>query len=76
MAIADEPMVTIWPPSSIELISRPRMPISRVTRFARWSPPISSACIRARDAAVKAVSAPEKKAAAATLKMMTTTSRL
>ena len=76
MAIADEPMVTNWPPSSIALMRRPRMPIRRVTSFARLSPAISSACMRARDAAVSAVSAPAKNAAATMLKAMTTMSRL
>ena len=74
--MADEPMVTNWPPSSIALISRPRMPMRRVTSFARLSPAISSACMRAREAAVSAVSAPAKKAATTTLTTMMTTSRL
>ena len=34
VAIADEPMVTSCPPSSIELMRRPRAPIRRVTNFA------------------------------------------
>ena len=76
MAIADEPMVTNWPPSSIALMSRPRAPMRRVTNFARLSPAVSSACMRAREAAVSAVSAPAKNAAAATLRTMTTMSRV
>ncbi len=76
VAIADEPMVTNWPPSSMALISRPRMPMRRFTSFARLSPAISSACMRAREAAVSAVSAPAKNAAATMLTTMTTTSRL
>ena len=71
VAIADDPMVTICPPSSIALIRRPRMPISRVTSAARVSPDISSACMRAREAAVSAVSAPAKNAAKAMLTTMT-----
>ena len=57
-------MVTSWPPSSIALMSRPRVAISRVASAARASPAVSSACRRAREAAVSAVSAPAKKAAA------------
>ena len=75
VAIADDPMVTNWPPSSMALISRPRMPISRVTSAARGSPAISSACMRAREAAVSAVSAPAKNAAKAILTTMTAMSR-
>ena len=71
VAIADDPIVTNCPPSSMVLIRRPRMPMSRVTSAARGSPDISSACIRARDAAVSAVSAPAKNAAKAMLTMMT-----
>ena len=74
VAMADAPMVTNWPPSSMELMRRPRMPMSRVTSAARGSPDISSACMRAREAAVSAVSAPAKNAAKAMLTMMTTTS--
>ena len=58
-------MVTSWPPSSMALMSRPRRAISRLASAARLSPPVSSACIRAREAAVSAVSAPAKNAAAA-----------
>jgi hypothetical protein len=58
------------------LMSRPRAPMRCVTNFARWSPAVSSACIRAREAAVSAVSAQAKNAAAATLRMMTTMSRV
>ncbi len=76
VAIAEEPMVTNCPPSSMALISRPRMPMRRFTSFARLSPAISSACIRAREAAVSAVSAPAKNAAATMLTTMTKTSRL
>ena len=35
VAIADEPMVTSCPPSSMALMSRPRAPMRRVTNFAR-----------------------------------------
>ena len=70
VAIADDPIVTNCPPSSIVLIRRPRMPMSRVTSAARASPDISSACMRAREAAVSAVSAPAKNAAKAMLTMM------
>ena len=76
MAIADEPMVTTWPPSSMALMKRPRMPMRRFTSFARLSPAISSACMRAREAAVSAVSAPAKNAAAIMLTTMTMMSRL
>ncbi len=73
--MADEPMVTNWPPSSMALMSRPRMPMRRVTSFARLSPAISSACMRAREAAVSAVSAPAKNAAATMLTAIMTMSR-
>jgi hypothetical protein len=75
VAIADEPMVTSCPPRSIALMRRPRAPMRRVTNFARLSPAVSSACMRAREAAVRAVSAPAKNAAAVTLRRMTTMSR-
>ena len=65
--MTDAAIVTNCPPNSMALISRPRMPISRVTSFALSSPAISSACMRAREATVRAVSAPAKKAAAAML---------
>ena len=74
--MADEPIVTNWPPSNMALMSRPRMPMRRVTSFARLSPAISSACMRARDAAVSAVSAPAKNAAATMLATMTAMSTL
>ncbi len=45
-------------------MSRPRRAIRRLASAARLSPPVSSACIRAREAAVSAVSAPAKNAAA------------
>ena len=61
-------MVTSCPPSSIELIRRPRIAMSLLTRVARLSPPVSRACNRAREAAVSAVSAPAKNAAATRLK--------
>ena len=57
-------MVTSWPPSNIELMSRLRVATSRATSVARASPAVSSARRRAREAAVSAVSAPAKKAAA------------
>ena len=57
-------MVAICPPSSIDEISRPRLAMSRLTSSARRSPLVSSACMRAREAAVSAVSAPAKNAAA------------
>src|SRR5579871_1948237 len=75
VAIAEEPIVTSWPPSSIALMSRARIPMRRVTSFARSSPAVSSACMRARDAAVSAVSAPAKNAAATMLTTMTAMSR-
>ena len=50
-------MVTIWPPSSIALMSRPLCAASRLASAACWSPAVSSACSRAREAAVSAVSA-------------------
>ena len=65
-------MVTSCPPSSIELMRRPRIATSLSTRVARLSPPVSSACNRAREAAVSAVSAPAKNAAATRLKTIRT----
>ena len=61
-------MVTSWPPSSIALMSRPLLAISRLASAARASPAVSSACSRAREAAVSAVSAPAKNAAPIRLK--------
>ena len=57
-------MVTSCPPSSIAEISRPRWAMSRLTSAARRIAGVSSACMRAREAAVSAVSAPAKNAAA------------
>ena len=64
-------MVTNWPPSSSALMRRPRIAISRFARAARTSPEVSSACSRAREAAVSAVSAAAKNAAASRLITMT-----
>src|ERR1700685_1595353 len=55
-------ILTTWPPSSIAPIRRPRARIRRLTRLALGLPSISRACMRAREAAVSAVSAPEKNA--------------
>src|SRR5262245_2676588 len=52
-------------------MKRSRVATSRLTMAAVRSPPISSACMRALEAAVSAVSAPEKKADSARLKTTT-----
>src|SRR3984893_16149307 len=67
---ADEPTLTsVWP-SSVVPISRARLASSRLTRAARRSPFFSKACMRAREAAVSAVSEAEKNADSATHKRM------
>src|SRR6185437_3750042 len=66
-------MVTNWPPTSMALMSRPLLAINRLASLARRSPEVSSACSRAREAAVRAVSAPAKKAAPTRLTTMTST---
>ncbi len=73
MAIADEPMVTNWPPISIAEISLDCLAMRRLTSAARVSPAFSSANKRAREAAEKAVSAPAKNAAAIKLTTITAT---
>ena len=73
--MAEAPIVTNCPPISIALMRRGRSAIRRLTKAARASPAVSSACRRAREAAEKAVSAPAKKAAATRLSAMTMTSK-
>ena len=58
---ADEPMLTSVLPSSVVPISRSRLRSSLLTSAARRSPLRSSACMRAREAPVIAVSLAAKK---------------
>ena len=62
MASAEARMLTRLLPSRRAPISRSRSWIRRLTMPARRSPDFSSASMRAREAAVSAVSEPEKKA--------------
>src|SRR5580704_10912941 len=59
---ADEPILTSVLPSKHAPIIRFRLDRSRLTTAARRSPLFSSACMRARDAAVSAVSEAAKNA--------------
>ncbi len=59
---ADEPILTSVLPSRHAPIMRLRRDSSQLTRTARRSPCFSSACMRAREAAVSAVSEAAKKA--------------
>ena len=54
-------MLTALLPSRIAPISRSRSPVSRSTARARLSPAPARWCMRGREAAVRAVSEPEKK---------------
>ena len=58
----EAPIATMLLPISIAPMKRSRWPSSRLTIAARTSPLFSSASMRAREAAVKAVSAAGKKA--------------
>src|SRR3984893_18566708 len=62
-------LTSVWPRSVVP-ISRARLASSRLTRAARRSPFFSKACMRAREAAVSAVSDAEKNADSATHKRM------
>ena len=70
---AEEPMLTSVLPSSVVPISRSRRRSSLLTSAARLSPLRSSACMRAREAPVSAVSEAAKKADMAMQKTMIAT---
>src|ERR1700719_2958320 len=66
VAIADAPILTSVLPRSVVPISRAQLARSRLTRAARRSPFFSKACMRAREAAVRAVSEAAKNTDSAT----------
>src|SRR5450631_388086 len=70
---ADAPILTSVLPRSVVPISRSRLASSRLTRAARLSPFFSKPCIRAREAAVSAVSDAAKNADRATQRRMVAT---
>src|SRR3984893_11485401 len=70
---ADAPILTSVLPRSVVPISRSRLASNRLTRAARRSPFFSKPCMRAREAAVSAVSEAAKNADRATNKRMVAT---